>query len=651
MPDRVPSISILLPCYNVEPYLPQCLASVAAQTFEDFEVVCVNDGSTDGTPGILQNFIESDSRFRLIDKENGGYGAAVNVALEQARGQWVAIVEPDDYLPPDAFENLFSGTQLADSTPDIVKGSYRDLFDDLPDAPRFTPPPLEKKMPKITRQFTISQFPEVLFHHPSIWTCLYRRDFLESHHIRMVEAPGAGWTDNPWLFETFLNSQLCVWVPEVCYFYRQKESIDSRRVSDVNIPFDRLREMSEIIKRTGYSQNKNVQAAHAKRTFSYIDLVIDKWGFAESDPHVYSLVLEALKALDSKAVTTSNRLPSSARIYYRDVSGRLLKELPKHKVSQSPALSIFLFTSSDRRVLWQTIRSLSRQSMADFEVFCIDDGSKDRTVSILRDVAQKDRRFRVIDEQGDAAFACAVDEAQAPWCMFLRPGLVLPSQWWLNSLMHELTDRLPEDLVTIKPAQNARLAGSVSASYIMHRDSLRSPKTSKVFFEDDGISIVFDALRTSRETFRSTLDPIQVTQRWRFLAWRTQSSQEAADDIRRRCDALASAHEEHLPNIFASREIAREIRDAFMVCGTTLRREDYFNELCSMLGCADYRLENAALSDSDTRRILDELTHMREQGYEAWSAECQTRRELANPSTPRYYPRKIIAAFQRFKNR
>lgn len=651
MPDRVPSISVLLPCYNVEPYLSQCLASIAAQTFEDFEVVCVNDGSTDGTLDILENFIASDSRFRLIDKENGGYGAAVNCALEQARGQWVAIVEPDDYLPPDAFENLFSGTQLADGIPDIVKGSYRDLFDDIPDSPRFDLPPLETKMPKIIRQFTISQFPEVLFHHPSIWTCLYRRDFLESHYIRMVEAPGAGWTDNPWFFETFLNSQLCVWVPEVCYFYRQKESIDSRRVSDVNIPFDRLREMSEIIRRTGYSQNKDVQAAHAKRTFSYIDLVIDKWGFAESDPHVYDLVLEALNALDTKAVTTSNRLPSSARIYYRDVTGRLLKEVPKHKTAQAPALSIFLFTSSDRRVLWQTIRSLSRQSMGDFEVFCIDDASKDRTVSILRDVAEKDQRFKVIDGRGDAAFARAIDEVQAPWCMFLRPGLVLPSQWWLNSLTRNLADQPPENLVTIKPDKNARLAGSISASYVMHRDFLRSPEISKVFFEADGVGMIFDALRTSREIFRSDLDSIQVTQRWRFLAWRTQSSQEATDDVRRRCDSLASAHEEHLPDIFASREIAREIRDAFMVCGTTLRREDYFNELCSMLDCADYRLENAVLSDSDTRRICNYMTNIRDQGYGAWSAECQIRRKLATPSTPRYYPRKIIAAFQRLKRR
>ena len=89
-------ISVIIPIYNVEKYLAQCLASVQAQTYANLEIICVNDGSTDGSLAILEAHASQDERITIVDKSNAGYGAACNLGLTGAHGDWISIVEPDD---------------------------------------------------------------------------------------------------------------------------------------------------------------------------------------------------------------------------------------------------------------------------------------------------------------------------------------------------------------------------------------------------------------------------------------------------------------------------------------------------------------------------------------------------------------------------
>ena len=106
-----PLVSVLVPIYNVERYLERCLSSLAAQTFNDFEVICVNDGSTDASPNIVRGFADRDKRFILVNKENSGYGASMNVGLDRARVRYVAILESDDFFDPHLFSH-YSGSVL-----------------------------------------------------------------------------------------------------------------------------------------------------------------------------------------------------------------------------------------------------------------------------------------------------------------------------------------------------------------------------------------------------------------------------------------------------------------------------------------------------------------------------------------------------------
>lgn len=117
-----PLISVIVPIYNMEPLLPRCLDSLAAQTLRDLEIICVDDGSTDGSGGIVRKYASGDSRFRLITQENSGRAEARNAGIRAAAAPYLGFADPDDYVEPDMYERLY---RLAEeSGADMVQCSY-----------------------------------------------------------------------------------------------------------------------------------------------------------------------------------------------------------------------------------------------------------------------------------------------------------------------------------------------------------------------------------------------------------------------------------------------------------------------------------------------------------------------------------------------
>lgn len=113
--------SIIIPIYNVEPYLRQCLDSVLAQNLVDWEAICVNDGSTDGSTAILEEYASMDSRFKVITQANGGLSAARNTGLKKAHGEYVLFLDSDDWLEPTALQTLNSEFKIQNSQlPDLL---------------------------------------------------------------------------------------------------------------------------------------------------------------------------------------------------------------------------------------------------------------------------------------------------------------------------------------------------------------------------------------------------------------------------------------------------------------------------------------------------------------------------------------------------
>lgn len=115
-------ISIIIPAYNVEKYIGPCIESALSQSFRDIEVIVVNDGSTDSTPVVIQEFARSDSRVRVVNRENGGLSEARNTGLDIARGEWITFLDGDDMLLPGTLEILLNEAVMTGA--DLVCGSF-----------------------------------------------------------------------------------------------------------------------------------------------------------------------------------------------------------------------------------------------------------------------------------------------------------------------------------------------------------------------------------------------------------------------------------------------------------------------------------------------------------------------------------------------
>lgn len=312
-PIANPAVSVILPIYNVEKYLEQCLDSICDQTLQKIEIICIDDGATDRSAQIINRFAEKDSRIVPVHKQNEGYGKGVNTGLSIARGQYVGIVEPDDYIDHRMFEKLFETAKSFDF-PDIVKSSYWRVCNAGTTEETIAPCYYQGKVECVNTRFTIDQDASLLYYHPSIWTAIYKREWLNSNNIKMKEIPGAGWADNPWLMETMLAATSIVYIDEPLYYYREFRTGSSSNLKDPSIIYNRWFDMDEILKQRHITEPR-VLEAHYSRGCAYIDML--EKDFDKNDPEIAAALKKMLDLMDGKAIMKSDKILRDWKYVYR----------------------------------------------------------------------------------------------------------------------------------------------------------------------------------------------------------------------------------------------------------------------------------------------------------------------------------------------
>ena len=237
-------VSIVVPVYNVEEYLEEALRSLVRQTLRDIEIVVVNDGSTDGSLAIIRRFMEKDSRIVLIDKENGGYGMAMNVGLDKASGEYIGILEPDDYVPLDMYEDLYEIAHEHDL--DFVKADfYRFTTDEETGNMQLYYNHLDKEGTHYNQVLDPSQDPSLTKFIMNTWSGIYKKSFLDGHGIRHHETPGAAFQDNGFFWQTFVYARRAMFIDRPYYRNRRdnpNSSVNSRgKVYCMNKEYDYIR--------------------------------------------------------------------------------------------------------------------------------------------------------------------------------------------------------------------------------------------------------------------------------------------------------------------------------------------------------------------------------------------------------------------------
>ena len=217
-------ISVLVPIYNVEKYLPECLDSLIAQTLKDIEIICINDGSTDSSPQIIKRYAKKDSRIIVINKKNSGYGDSMNQGLAKATGEYIAIVESDDYIDEDACENLYRLAKKHNA--DIVRANYYH-HTDASDEIHYS---IQKQ--HLDQPMNIDEDPSILYEAPAIWSAIYRRSFLKKNHVEFLPTPGASYQDTGFNMKALCSAERIVYTDKAYLHYRTDNSNSSVKSRD-----------------------------------------------------------------------------------------------------------------------------------------------------------------------------------------------------------------------------------------------------------------------------------------------------------------------------------------------------------------------------------------------------------------------------------
>lgn len=238
-------VSIILPICNVQAYLREALDSVVGQTLQDLEIICVDDGSTDDSLSIIQEYAARDSRIVVITGPNGGYGKAMNKGLDRATGEYIGILEPDDYLPGEMLEELYEVASANDL--DLVKADFYRFTRDEDGTEHRQYVLLDESKKRYGQLLCPAEDPSCIYFTMNTWTGLYRRAFLDEHHIRHHETPGASFQDNGFFFQTFIHARRAMIVNKPYYRNRRdnpNSSVKNRaKVYCMNMEFDWIRDL------------------------------------------------------------------------------------------------------------------------------------------------------------------------------------------------------------------------------------------------------------------------------------------------------------------------------------------------------------------------------------------------------------------------
>jgi len=220
-----PKVSIVIPVYNSEAYLHECIQSALTQTLNDIEIICIDDGSTDGSLAIIQYYSSIDSRIVTLSKENKGYGHTINRGFDLAKGEYLAILESDDYIVPHMLATLYQ-TAKDNHDLDFVKSDFCRFYG-AGKKRRFERVALTNKKAYYHRIVNPGADMGLFRLNNLMMPGVYRREFVARNGIRLNETPGASYQDNGFWFQVFSQAQRAYFLNEPLYMIRRDNANSS----------------------------------------------------------------------------------------------------------------------------------------------------------------------------------------------------------------------------------------------------------------------------------------------------------------------------------------------------------------------------------------------------------------------------------------
>lgn len=292
MPESSVQLSIIIPVYNVEPYLARCLDSILQQDFTDWEIIAVDDGSSDGSGRILDEYAARDSRIRAIHKANGGVSSARNAGLDAARGEYLGFVDGDDLIAPDMYARLTA--EAYEGNFDLVQCDYHDYFEDGSSRPHHAP--REPRSWNSREEIMLACLNSEIIH--SVCTKLIRRSAVGS--LRFDETLAIA-------EDALFVSEICSRIrsarridPALYFYFQRSSSVMHEKLTEKQ--FGRMETLRRQMEMSKDSDTLYFAAARkaAREAFSLISMVTTQSRYRERLPELRSFALQNRRLLIKK---------------------------------------------------------------------------------------------------------------------------------------------------------------------------------------------------------------------------------------------------------------------------------------------------------------------------------------------------------------
>ncbi len=408
MPTQ-PKVSILVPIFNVEKYLHECLDSIVNQTLKDIEIICIDDGSTDTSPQIIKEYADKDPRFIVITKKNSGYGDSMNKGLAKATGEYIGIVESDDFVDKDMFKDLYKLAKK--NSAEVVKSNYYEYHTHLDQQSPHWNEELQVVFNINTRKVVTKQSNKcdlvrgnkllqvvdpssdqhIFYQKPAIWSAIYQRDFLTTNKIKFLPTPGASYQDTGFNFKVWASASRAVFTDKAYLYYRQdNESSSVHAPGKVFCVADEYHSIEDFLRKA--------------KKFDKFGSLIQKtkygaysWNFKRLSDNLDKDFLD----LFSKEYAEAERSGYLDYSYFDTNERRTLREiiadpgmaLARKRAKNSAKVSIIVPVYNVEEYLADCLDSLLAQSLKDIEIICINDGSTDGSPEILDEYYKSDPRI------------------------------------------------------------------------------------------------------------------------------------------------------------------------------------------------------------------------------------------------------------------
>lgn len=407
----MPAVSIIVPVYNCAAYLEECLASLLGQSYADIEILCINDGSTDNSLERLEAIARQDARVKIFSQENQGAAIARNNGINYATGDYLLFIDGDDFVSPNLVHSAYSTAVSHQADVVIFRADkYNNETGSFEAAPYLA----DRNTIPEQSVFNSSDVPEDLFTFttPAPWNKLFRRDFILSKQIEFQALPNTN--DLRFTYTALAEAQRICFVDEVLTHYRFNtgESTQARRGTSPRSFAEALQGLMDQLQQRDLLDR--YRTTLAKRTISTSLFILDTARF-------YSERVAALQAICSgnypvvdlalNADLTSqntdwqsqqqglNYITSAYRHRERARSAAPLLEIKKGSCESEPLVSVVVPVYNTAPYVEQAVSSILAQTLENLEVICIDDGSTDGSLEVLKRLSDTDSRVSVYSQE------------------------------------------------------------------------------------------------------------------------------------------------------------------------------------------------------------------------------------------------------------